>query len=93
MEKLIRIKFHSINRQFTIINKLHEEKLDKSKFQKLLAKNGLALNDADIDLLWKDFDCDQVSFSNVIRRFLKSEEFDQIRNIKYKVQIGLLVYF
>jgi hypothetical protein len=48
----------------------------------------MVLNDDDMDLLWKDFDSDQVSFSNVIRRFLKPDEFDQIRSNKYKVQIG-----
>lgn len=88
MEKMLRTQFHRVNKVYSIIDPSHKEKIDRSKFRTLLEKCSVEMSDAEIDLLWKDFEADVVPFSNFVRRFFKPAEFDRIRDVHYKRKIG-----
>lgn len=50
---------------------------------------GLELNTHEAELLWKDFHTKVVRFSNLVRRFFLPSEFNQIRTIKDKIELGI----
>ena len=85
----MRTKFHSINKIYSLIDPKHTEKIDKENFRKLFEKFDLNLEQAEIDLLWRDFDADLIPFSNLMRRFFMPDEFYRFRNGKYKKQQGI----
>lgn len=88
IEKVFRTQFHRINKLYSIIDTSHLEKIDKEKFGLVLEKCQLHLSPSDIELIWKDFEAENVPFSNVVRRFLKPDEFDQLREVHFKRKIG-----
>lgn len=85
---MFRSQFHHVNKLYSIIDTGHTEKIDKEKFRLLLDKCDVSLSQADLDLLWKDFEDEVILFSNLVRRFFKPDEFDRLREVHFKKKIG-----
>lgn len=92
IEKIFRVKFHSITKHFAVIDSNHTEKLDKEKFRFLMAKCGLKMTYEEVEHVWKGFEMESVPFSNLVRRFIIPEEFSKIRKIKDEIKQGNLIF-
>lgn len=85
---MLRTRFHRMNKAYSIIDATHTEKIDKAKLAVILEKCKVDMTSDEIELVWKDFEADVVPFSNFVRRFLRPDEFDKIRELHYKRKIG-----
>lgn len=88
---MLRTRFHRMNKAYSIIDSTHTEKIDKAKLAVILDKCKVDMSIDEIELVWKDFEAEVVPFSNFVRRFLRPDEFDKIRELHYKRKIGKLV--
>ncbi len=46
------------------------------------------MNDDEADFIWKDYDVEQIPFSNLVRRFIMTDEFNKLRKIKQEIKQG-----
>ena len=86
VEKVFRVKFHSVSKSLAIVDASRAEKLARAQFRELMGRVGLQLSEEDVDSVWRGFgDVDEVPFSNIVRRFVMPEEFSRLRKVSDKV--------
>lgn len=86
VEKLFRTKFHTINKQFSMLDINHTEKLDKKSFKTLLDRCGLKIIETDIEILWQSFPNEPIPFSNLVHHFIIPDQFSTLKKIKEKIE-------
>lgn len=89
IEKLFRVKFHSMTKNLAIVDPGRTEKLGQASFRELMSRVGLKLSEEDVACVWRGFSgVEQVPFSNIVRRFVIPEEFSRMRKFNDRVEKG-----